>query len=238
MAKKKFFLIIDTETTQDDKVADFGAVVCDKAGNIHHEIGILVKEFYFDRKNHPLFYQGDFLGGYRNLPARYAAYDAMIENGTRMAASVPAINIWLAKVKAKYSPVFTAYNLAFDRGKLNNSGIIANELFPEQFCLWYAAAEKWGHTKPYLECVLRNHFFGNRTEKTGHIGVQTKADVMAKFLLGDDLVDEPHTALEDARDYELPILTALLKNTSPKQYMNPKPYTYRDYALRDLYKVK
>ncbi len=234
MAKKKFFLIIDTETTQDDKVADFGAVVCDKAGNIHHEIGLLVKEFYFDRKNHPLFHMGDFLGGAANLPRRYAAYDEMIVNGTRMAASVPAINSWLAKVKAKYNPVLTAYNLAFDRGKLTNSGIIANELFPEQFCLWYAAAEKWGHRKDYLDCVLRNHFFGNRT-KTGHMGVQTKADVMAKFLLGDDLPDEPHTALEDARDYELPILKALVKNTPPKVYMNAKPYSYRDYALRDLF---
>ncbi len=234
MAKKKFFLIIDTETTQDDKVADFGAVVCDKQGNIHHEIGILLKEFYFDRKNHPLFYQGDFLGGYNNLPARYAAYDQMILDGTRMAASVPAVNRWLLKVKAKYNPVATAYNKAFDWGKLKNSGILIDDMFPESFCLWYAAAEKWGHSKAYLECVLRNHYFGNRT-KTGHMGVQTKADVMAKFLLGDDLEDEPHTALEDARDYELPILKALLKNTPPSRYMNPKPYSYRDFAMRDLF---
>lgn len=234
MAKKKFFLIVDTETTQDDYVADFGAVVCDKAGVIHHEIGILVKEYYFDRKNHPLFHMGDFLGGERNLPRRYAEYDAMIDNGTRVAASVPAINKWLLKVKAKYNPVATAYNKAFDWGKLNNSGIFMDEMFPESFCLWYAAAEKWGHSKAYLECVLRNHFFGNKT-KTGHMGVQTKADVMAKFLLGDTLPDEPHTALEDARDYELPILTALVKNTKPSKYMNPKPYSYRDYAMRDLF---
>ena len=236
MGKKKFFLIIDTETTQDGKVADFGAIVCDKQGNVHHEIGLLVKEFYYDKVNHPLFFQGDFLGGAKNLPRRYAAYDAMIENGTRMAASVPAINRWLAKVAAKYNPVLTAYNLAFDADKLDKSGIISKELFDKQFCLWYAAAEKWGATKAYREFVLRNHFFGNRT-KNGHIGYQTKADAMAKFLLGDSLPDEPHTALEDARDYELPILSRLLATSNPLQYMNPKPYNWRDYALKDNFRA-
>ena len=237
MGKKKFFLIIDTETTQDGKVADFGAVVCDKQGNIHHEIGLLVKEFYFDRVNHPLFFQGDFLGGKQNLPRRYAAYDAMINDGSRMAASVPAINRWLAKVNAKYKPVLTAYNIAFDLDKMTKSGIIAADIFPEKFCLWYAAAEKWGKSKAYRDFVLRNHFFGNRT-KNGHIGYQTKADAMAKFLLGDDLPDEPHTALEDAKDYELPILTKLVQTTNPAQYMNPMPYSWRDYSLKDNFVSK
>ena len=38
------------------------------------------------------------------------------------------------------------------------------------------------------------------------------ADTMAKFILGWELQDEPHTALEDARDYENPILQRLLKD--------------------------
>lgn len=236
MGKKKFFLIIDTETTQDGKVADFGAIVCDKQGNIHHEIGLLVKEFYFDRVNHPLFFRGDFLGGGKNLPRRYAAYDEMINNGTRMAASVPAINRWLAKVNAKYNPVLTAYNLAFDADKMEKSGIIAKELFDKQFCLWHAAADKWARTKAYREFVLRNHFFGNKT-KVGHIGYQTKADAMAKFLLGDSLADEPHTALEDAKFYELPILSRLLATSTPAQYMNPTAYNWRDYALKDNFRA-
>lgn len=239
MGKKKFFLIIDTETTQDGKVADFGAVVCDKQGNIHHEIGLLVKEFYFDRVNHPLFHVfGDKneVFSAASLPLRYKAYDEMIVDGRRMATSVAGINKWLGKVKAKYNPVMTAYNIAFDIDKLTKSGIIAEDLFPERFCLWYAAAEKWGKTKAYKEFVLRNHFFGNRT-KGGHIGYQTKADAMAKFLLGDSLEDEPHTALEDAKYYELPILTRLLATVNPKVYMNPQPYSWRDYALRDNFKA-
>lgn len=232
MAKRKFFLIVDTETTQDGKVADFGAVVVDRQGNIHHEAGVLVKEFYYDRVNHPLFFQGDFLGGAANLPRRYAGYDAMLDAGSRVAASVAGVNKWLAKVSAKYSPVLTAYNLAFDLDKCNNSGIILDG-FDQRFCLWHAAASKWGQSRDYLRFALDNHYFGNRTS-SGHMGVQTKADRMAKFL-HPGLPDEPHTALEDARDYERLILAALVKNTPPAVYMNPPAYNWRDFALRDLY---
>jgi len=237
MAKKKFFLIIDTETTQDDLVADFGAVVIDKSGKVYQEAGVLVKETYFDRVEHPLFHHGDFLGGARNLPRRYDAYDKMIDNGQRVAASVAGVNKWLAKVLATYDPVVTAYNWAFDKSKLANTGILAGDMFSRQFCLWHAAVAKWGNTRDYRAFALQQHAFGART-KHGHMGIQTKADVMAKFLLGADYPDEPHTALEDARDYEAPILARLVKNTPPSVYMYPPTYNWRDWALRDHYTVK
>ncbi len=66
------------------------------------------------------------------------------------------------------------------------------------------------------------------------MGVQTKADRMAKFLQP-GLPDEPHTAIEDARDYERIILRELVKNTSLQVYMNPPSYNYREFALRDLF---
>jgi len=39
--KKDYYLIIDTETTMNDKVADFGAVVIDRQGNIQTQCGVL-----------------------------------------------------------------------------------------------------------------------------------------------------------------------------------------------------
>ncbi len=230
MAKKKFFLIVDTETTQTEKVADMGVVVCDKQGNIHYEGGFMVAETFCDRENHPLFHvfgdAGDVFSK-ASLPRRYAAYDQMVKDGRRMVASTAAINSLLAKINARYSPVLTAYNIAFDKGKCENTGIDLTH-FSQSFCLWHAAAQKWGHTKAYRQFVLDNWFFGNKTAH-GHVGIQTKADVMAKFLLGAGLADEPHTALEDARDYERPILAALVKNTPVSEYMNPTPYNYRDF---------
>src|SRR5688572_1781216 len=104
MARKKWFLVIDTETTQTNKVADFGAVVCGKDGKIEREAGLLVRDFYLDRDNHPLFHTSgiaDPLWGKRNLPRRYANYDDMLKDGSRMLASVAAINRWLVRVRLK-----------------------------------------------------------------------------------------------------------------------------------------
>jgi hypothetical protein len=237
MAKKKFFLTVDTETTQTEMVADFGVVVSDKQGRIHYEGGFMVAETYCDAENHPLFHifgDANDVFSKASLPARRARYDAMIADGRRMVASRAAINSLLAKINARYSPVVTAYNLDFDARVCANTGIDLTH-FEQRFCLWAAAAQKWGNSKDFLTFVLENGYFGNRT-KTGHVGVQTKADVMAKFLLGAGLPDEPHTALEDARDYELPILTALVKNTPPSVYMNASKPNWRNFAAKNLYR--
>jgi hypothetical protein len=42
---------------------------------------------------------------------------------------------------------------------------------------------------------------------------------MARFIVGDDLPAEPHTALEDARDYEAVILAHILRNLSRKKLL-------------------
>lgn len=236
---KKYFIIIDTETTQTDKVADFGAVVCDKQGDIVAECGVLVRDFYLDRENHPLFHtkDADPLWSKRNLPKRYADYDAMLTSGSRMLASVNAVNAWLAKVALKYKPVATAYNLNFDLGKCRNTGIDL-DVFSQQFCLWYASANRWMHTKEYRQFVLDNVAFNSPT-KFKNMSFQTKAEIMARFVLNDPgLQDEPHTALEDAKYYELPILKRLVRTTSPKVYMNPTPVTWRDVQVKDWYRPK
>ena len=236
MANRHYYLIIDTETTQDGKVADFGALVCDRKGRIYHETGILVRGIYDDKENHPLFYHGDAdpLWGRSTLPKRYARYDSMIDNGQRLLASVPAINRWLGKVIGKYNPTLTAYNLAFDLDKLNNTGIDVSGC-SARFCLWHAAAHKWARTKAYRKFILETGEFNNRTA-LGNWSYRTKAETMARYLLGADLPDEPHTALEDARDYEMPILQALAQRVPRNKMINPPPFTWRDVQVTDAFK--
>ena len=232
MAKRKYFVTIDTETTQTGTVADLGIAVSDKTGKIHYEGGFMVAEIFCNAEEHPLFHifgDANDVFSKASLPMRRERYEQMLRDGRRMLATTAAINSLLAKIAVRYNdPVLTAYNIAFDRDKCQNTGIDLS-MFSRSFCLWHAAAAKWGQTKAYRQFVLENWFFGNKTAK-GHVGIQTKADVMAKFLQGAGLADEPHTALEDARDYEVPILTALVKNTLPKDYMNPPPYNYRNFS--------
>lgn len=239
MAKQTTFLIIDTETTQTGKVADFGAIVTNRKGEILASCAVLVREFYLDREQHPLFHSHDVdpLWGKANLPKRYAQYDAMLQDGRRMLASVAAVNRWLAKVNAKYQPIGTAYNKAFDWDKMRNSGIDC-DMFERNFCLWHNAANKWAKTKAYRQFVLENVAF-NKPTNHGNMSYHTNAEIMARFILGNpELPDEPHTAFEDARDYELPILRRLLQVVKTKDLFDCPAYNWREYQVKDWFVAK
>ena len=56
MAKKDYFFIIDTETTQDSQVADFAGIICDRSGKIYTQIAVLTFGIFTDQEKHPLFH--------------------------------------------------------------------------------------------------------------------------------------------------------------------------------------
>lgn len=240
MAKKDYFLIIDTETTQTDRVADFGAVVVDRTGRIFAQCAVMVNGIFTDMENHPLFHtkDADPLWGQAGLSRRYDAYNNMVSSGMRQIASVSAINRWLDKVKATYDPYCTAYNIAFDRDKCNKTGIDLGQFAEKSFCLWHAAAAKWSHTKKYREFVLAVHAF-NPPTKHGNMTFKTNAEVMARFVLDNPtLEDEPHTALEDVLYYELPILIKLVKNQKKAEWLNPPTTNWRKNQVKDWFTAK
>ncbi len=241
MAKKDYFLIVDTETTQNQKVADFGAVVVDRKGRIQTQCAVLVHGVYTDREESPLFHifgdAGD-LWSKAGLPKRYDRYESMLTGGTRTLASVAAINIWLAKVKATFNPYCTAYNLAFDADKCARTGIDLTQFAEKQFCLWHAAFSKWAGTKAYRNFVLATHSF-NAPTRYGNMSFKTNAEVMTRFVTSNpNLDDEPHTALEDVLYYELPILLRLLQVSKKKEWLNPTPFNWRDVQLKDCFTAK
>jgi hypothetical protein len=238
MAKKDYFFILDTETTQDAMVADFAGVICDRNGKVYTQIAVLVKDIYTDSVNHPLFHlygdSGD-LWSKAGLPKRYNHYNKMVESGSRMIASVSSINRWLDRAKVEYNPILTAYNLAFDVGKCENTAIDLT-MFDMRFCLWYASVERWAKSKKYRQYILDNHNFIAPTD-LGNMSYRTNAETMARFVLGEpDLPDEPHTALEDVIDYELPILRAVVKGSSRKNWMKPKAWNWRDLQVKNHFK--
>lgn len=236
---KDYFLIVDSESTQDELVADFGAVVCDKKGNIVAQCGVMVNGVFTNPTDHPLFFDKsapkNALWSKDSADRRYAKYTRMIESGARMVASPAAINRWLDKVKAQFNPVLTAYNLSFDLGKCANTGIDLTQ-FDRSFCLWNAAYTQWAHTKKYRSAVLAMHAF-NAPTAAGNMTYKTNAETMTRFVVGNySLEDEPHTALEDALYYELPILVALLKKRSTKWLLNEThAYNWRSVQVKDWF---
>lgn len=232
MAKKEYFIIIDTETTNDNQVFDFGAVVVDRQGNIHHSLAVIIRENIgkelFSDPTGKSFWSKDYATQKKNN------YMDMLDKGNRVMASVNGINRWLEKVNAKYNPKMTAYNVAFDQGKCLNTGIDLT-IFNSSFCLWHLAATIFGKTKAYKNFILENHYFGNVTEK-GNMTIKTNAEVMAHFITGRKN-DEPHTALEDAQYFELPILMACIKKRNWKDNIG-YAYSWQDFQVKNHFQAK
>lgn len=232
MPKKQHFLILDTETTITDKVADFGAVVCDRHGNIVTQCGVLVQSVFAVDS---LFYNKETasIWSAANVSKRMDNYNVMLESGSRMLASVNAVNRWLEKVAGKYNPTLTAYNLAFDASKCANTGIDLN-MFANRFCLWGAAVGLICQTKQYRQFALDNHLFNTRTEH-GNMTYSTTAESVTGFLSG-QLTDEPHTSIEDIIGYELPTLVHILKKRDWKEKV--MPYNWKAFQVKNHFEAK
>tara|TARA_B110000483_G_scaffold219674_1_gene274060 strand:- start:336 stop:986 length:651 start_codon:yes stop_codon:yes gene_type:complete len=211
---KHFYLVVDTETTKRGTVADFGAVLMTKQGEIIEQFGAMVlghfgkMPLFSDPAADPAAFWSE-----QSAQRRAKNYDDMLESGERSISSVGLINQWLAGINARYSPVLTAYNIAFDLGKCRNTRINLG-IFNQKFCLMKAAKRKIGTLAEYHEFCQTNGFLTAKRRNPS-----MTADTMAKFILGLDLADEPHQALEDARDYEAPILTKILESVTRKQLL-------------------
>ena len=202
---KHFYLIVDTETTRQNTVADFGAVLVSKQGEIIERHGSLVLG-HFGKL--PLFADptapDSALWSEQSAQRREKDYYSMLESGERSISSPALINQWLARINAQYSPVVTAYNLAFDLGKCRNTKISLG-IFAQSFCLMKAAKRQIGTLAEYHEFCFDNDFLTAKLRRPS-----MTAETMARFILG-AIDDEPHTALEDAQFYEAPILHKILQ---------------------------
>jgi len=229
MAQKQYFLIVDTETTIKDTVADFGAVIVDRQGTIYKELGILVRGEF---GTHKLFYDknsSDEIWTIAGLKRRNQHYKDMLNAGTRTMGSPLAINRWLTQAKEAFpNLIFTAYNAEFDLRMMRNTGI-DTQGFADIFCLWKASVNKVSGNKKYIEhCIARKWL-------TAKLNFKTSAEPMAEFAIGHELPAEPHTALEDILYYELPILLWLVKNKSYLKY-SQNGYNWREWQLGQLVK--
>lgn len=232
MAKKQYFAILDTETTMENTVADFAIIICDREGVIYNQCAVLVAGHY---GNFELFHDknANDIWGYGGLNKRKENYKNMLDTGTRMLASVNAINKWINQAIGKYNPELTAYNLAFDKDKCQKTEIDLSG-FKSEFCLWQASVGNICNTKPFKQFALENHAFNKPTE-FGNMTMQTNAEIVCGFVKG-EFTKEPHTALEDARDFELPILREIVKRRKWKEKITP--YNWREFQVKNHFTVK
>jgi len=210
--KKHTYLIVDTETTKYQTVADFGAVIMTRDGTIIEQFGAMVgghfgkMPLFSDPKADPSAFWSE-----QSAQRRAKHYDDMLESGERSISSPALINKWLERVRGQHDPILTAYNIAFDFGKCRNTKINLG-IFSSRFCLMKAAKRHFVN-EDYMRFCVDN----NRLTPTGL--ASTTADSMATYIVGNDLAPEPHTALEDARDYEAVILAKILETATRAQLL-------------------
>lgn len=226
MAKKQFFFICDTETTMRDTVADFCGIIVDRKGREYNRIAVLISGHY---GNFKLFHDknsSDEIWTLKGLKARNAAYKDMLEHGVRMLASVRAVNKWLSQALLSYPDlIFVAYNAEFDIRMMKNTGIDFE--FKNNFCLWRASVDRVSKDRDYIKHCL------NRKWLTAKLNLRTNAEAMAEYALMRELPNEPHTALEDVIEYELPIFLWLVKHKSWKKY-SQLGYNWQAWQLKNL----
>jgi hypothetical protein len=166
--------------------------------------------------------------GYAGLQKRKAQYSAMLDSGVRMLASVNAINRWINQAIGKYNPTLTAYNLAFDLSKCANTGIDLTG-FNSKFCLWQAAVGNICRTRKFKQFALEHHAF-NKPTQNGNMTFKTNAEIVCAFI-NNNFIEEPHTALEDARDFELPILANIIKKRDWQDKVTA--YNWQDFQVKN-----
>jgi len=215
---------------------DFGAVVINlNTGNIvpGGEMATLLPP---DDIEYDLFYNPNdpdrsSFWSHRALKGRRKNYKKLFDKGLRSISRPELVNIWVRDHIASNTrprPIIAAYNWDFDRGVCERSGIRSvlegplawDDSTESGFCLMNRAKAVMGPNgilhDEYYEWCRENHDpddpHWRLITKTGRASM--KADSVAKYIghRNNFYINEPHTALEDAKYYEAPIATFLRKN--------------------------
>lgn len=207
MAKRQYFLIINTVSTIEGTVADFGAVVCDTKGKVYKSIGVLVAGEY-DVKE--LFYDENACGywGVTELDKRKENYRRMLETGLRQLATVGGINRWLESARCAYHPELISWDLAFDLEKCRNTEINLSS-YEQHYCLRHIAEAYFAEAKAFKSFILQSNAV-NPPASFESMPYRRSAAVMAAFVQHKTIEEESHTSFEDVF-FELPIFLAIVK---------------------------
>lgn len=204
MTRKKYYMIIDTETMSNAKmVYDIAYTIIDRKGNIIEQANYLVKEI----TEHP------FLLGIlkRDLysASKYKKTYAELYTHKTMVKPFLEIRRNIRRAIREYDCPVIAYNVAFDKTALND---MAQDLGKKSFFtvdteiwdLWNIALYILCDSRNYTNFCDEHNFINDRGNR------QTTAESVYCYITNDPNFKEAHTALADT-EIEAQILLACLK---------------------------
>lgn len=194
MARKNYYLVIDTETAnglEQPLTYDIGFAVTDKKGNIYETFSYVVSEIFYGMRD---VMQSAYYA------AKIPKYEKDIADGKRIVARFAAIRAKIVETLDKYQiTAVIAHNARFDLTALNTTQRYLTKskyryFFPYGTQIWDSLAmarTTIGKQITYkLWCKERGY-----TTKNGM--PRLTAEVLYRFITHDETFDESHTALED-----------------------------------------
>lgn len=215
MGKKKYFMILDTETCG-DLVFDYGYTVIDRKGNIVAEGSFVCEEFM----NHPerldMFHD-------RFTKTKIAQYYFSLYMGLNEFTVMPFAEIrrTINTVRKAFNATVCAYNAKFDVSHLLKT---AQYFGYDQFFkgnvkfmdIWAMALSVLCNSRNYLKFCAEHDL----TTAKGH--PQTGAEAVYRYLTNDANFEEKHTARADC-EIESYIFAAIIrrKRKFDSAFVNP-----------------
>lgn len=203
MAKKKFYIVLDTETCG-DYVFDIGYRIIDKKGKCYAAGSYVMQEFMTDPDALEMF-TNRFTS--RKI-AKY--YFALWQNdGKFTVAPFEQIRTIINAAIQEYNAIVCAYNISFDLAHLTKTAeyfgydSFFDDATIEILDIWNVAMCILG-TKKFIRFCMTNKFY------TAKGYIQTSAEIMYRYIINDATFEEAHTAHEDCI-IECAILTKCFK---------------------------
>lgn len=202
--RRNYIIVMDTETCPLDRdyngvtpfnmfVYDIGWAVVDKHGNVYETKSYVNKDIFYGEK--------DLMNSsyYAN---KLPQYFEDIENGSRVVASWFEIRKDLVETMKRYETnIVCAHNARFDDGATKNTQRWLTKSKYRYFLPY--KTEVWDTMKMSLDVVATMPTYKAFCEENGYMTKhktprpQVKAEVIYRFITGDNDFIESHTGLED-----------------------------------------
>jgi DNA polymerase III epsilon subunit-like protein len=187
------FLVIDTETTNsiDDPFAyDVGFAVVTASGEVIESHSYVVADIFLDNEMMASAYFAD----------KIPQYWEEIKSGKRLLRRFKTIKFILRDVVAQYGIRYVvAHNASFDYRSLNYTQRLLTSSKYRYFFPW--GVEMWDTLKMARECLGKNETYKQFCIDNGYTYGKSQcrytAEVVYRFLTGNNDFVEEHTGLED-----------------------------------------
>jgi len=215
MGKKKYFMILDTETCG-DLVFDYGYTVIDRKGNIVAEGSFVCKEFMDNPERLDMFHN-------RFTKTKIAQYYFSLYMGRNEFTVIPfsLIRSTINNVRKMFNATVCAYNAKFDVSHLLKT---AQYFGYDQFFkgdvkfmdIWAMALSVLCNSRNYFKFCAEHDL----TTAKGH--PQTGAEAVYRYLTKNPDFEEKHTARADC-EIESYIFSAIIrrKRKFNSEFVNP-----------------